>query len=725
MPAHFQDPSGRTLLLRGVNLADGKLPKDQPSHLLSCLDASSADKTTYLDTPFSLASAPSHLSRLRALGFTVLRLPVVWEALEPAGPGRHDEAYLAHVRALVALCTRHGLRVLVNPHQDLWSRFAGGSGAPLWTLHACGLDPDAFGATHAAVRYAEWPAGGDVARLGGGGPGQATDPAGIPPMMWTSNHNRLATSTLFALFWAGRDVAPKCVIDGVNIQDYLQGHYFRAYARLAEVLGDLAWGWDSMNEPEPGFLEWQDLDKNEREASAMMGSAPTPVQAMRLGMGIEQEVDSYKLSKTGPHKDGRIKVTPGRSCWLKEEDPRWQWKRSEEWPLGTCVWAMHGVWDVETGELKRPDYFATKPNHSAGRTTNGHTDTKETTTDVKIDWKSTYWKDFFEKWVATIRNHCPKAITLIQTPVFEPPPPNLLSSLSHPELMAYSPHFYDALTVMKRHWHKHWNVDILSLLRGRQDISTKLKALRVGGKNVNRVISDQLGVMSADVKQPLTNDAGVEGRGDEGRQKQAVLPTLIGETGIPFDLDEGKAFQNGDYTSHVAALDAILSGCDDHLLNYTLWDYSAANSHEWGDNWNGEDLSIYCEETAGSFFPGHKYLSGFRAAAAWCRPYVQSLRGTPIHMSFDLKTSRFELEIDTEGEEGGDAVVYVPWLHYRRSSESEELDLKVDLSHGTWCLDTEKTLLQWRYEKGGRLSMRLERAGGALSPRELGTVLSL
>lgn len=700
MPAHFQDASsGRTIVLRGVNLADGKQPYGQPSHLLSSLDTSAADNVSYVDTPFSVASAGAHLGRLRRLGFTVLRVPVVWEALEHGGPGVYDEAYLAHLRALVACATRdHGFRVLLNPHQDLWSRFAGGSGAPLWTLHACGLAPDRFGDTHAAVRYAEWPSAADD---------ENKDPKCIPPMMWTSNHTRLAASTLFALFWAGRHVAPRCVLDGVNIQDYLQGHYLRAYARLAEVLGDddLAWGWDSMNEPEPGFLGWQDLARNEREASAMMGSAPTPIQGMRLGMGIAQAVDTYKLSKTGPHKDGVVRVEPAASCWLQREDPRWPWRRSDQWPLGTCVWALHGVWDVDTGELKKPAYFATSQ-------------------DTDKDWKSTYWKDFFDKWVATIRTHCPSAITFVQTPVFEPPPPNLLSSLSRPDLTAYSPHFYDALTIMKKHWHKNWNVDIISLLRGRQDISNKIKALRLGGKNVHKVISDQLGALATDV---------------------TTLPTLIGETGIPFNLDQGKAYRDGDYTNHVTALDAILSGCDDHLLNYTLWDYSALNTHEWGDHWNGEDLSIYCAEThnttntTGSFPPrGHEYLSGFRAAAAWCRPHVQSLsRGTaPVRMLFDLKTSRFELEIQVEssqqqgGGRGGDVVVYVPWLHYRKSDDNgdgtcDELDLKVDLSHGSWSLDTEQTLLCWRYETGGRLSLKMERAGGALSPRELGTVLSV
>lgn len=97
-------------------------------------------------------------------------------------------------------------------------------------------------------------------------------------MMWTTNHNRLASSTLFTLFFAGRDFAPKCQIDGLNIQDYLQKHYFAAYSRLAEALGDLPFGYDCMNEPEAGYIGWKDLTKNERDDTAKIGSTPSPIQ---------------------------------------------------------------------------------------------------------------------------------------------------------------------------------------------------------------------------------------------------------------------------------------------------------------------------------------------------------------------------------------------------------------------------------------------------------------
>jgi hypothetical protein len=86
-------------------------------------------------------------------------------------------------------------------------------------------------------------------------------------------------------------------------------------------------------------------------------------------------------------------------------------------------------------------------------------------------------------------------------------------------------------------------------------------------------------------------------------------------------------------------------------------------------------------------------------------------------MSFDRKSSKFNLEI--ESEEAGYAIIYVPWLHYRTSDESEELSVEVSVSRGTWSLDGQ--FLTWQYERGGKLEV--QRAGGALSPERLGTIV--
>ena len=72
------------------------------------------------------------------------------------------------------------------------------------------MNPRNFTATQAAVIHSEYPLAHEP------------DPASVPAMTWSTNYGRLATQTLFTLFFSGRDFAPKCIIDGQNIQAYLQ-----------------------------------------------------------------------------------------------------------------------------------------------------------------------------------------------------------------------------------------------------------------------------------------------------------------------------------------------------------------------------------------------------------------------------------------------------------------------------------------------------------------------
>ncbi|MBE3046293.1 hypothetical protein IMZ48_27905, partial [Candidatus Bathyarchaeota archaeon] len=95
----------------------------------------------------------------------------------------------------------------------------------MWTIYACGLNPRSFAATEAAIVQNTYP-----------------DPDEFPKMIWSTNYHRLAAATLFTLYFAGRDFAPKCIIDGKNIQDYLQSHFVNACAHLAKRIheaGDL------------------------------------------------------------------------------------------------------------------------------------------------------------------------------------------------------------------------------------------------------------------------------------------------------------------------------------------------------------------------------------------------------------------------------------------------------------------------------------------------------
>ncbi|KAI8968778.1 glycoside hydrolase superfamily, partial [Trametes punicea] len=134
---HFVDAYGRVCLLRGVNLSGNC--KTPVNHDHDSFPADHAD-VTFIGKPFPLEEAPDHLARLRRWGLTFVRFLITWEAVEHSGPGMYDTEYLQYVRQLLSMLPQYGLVAFVALHQDVWSRYTGGSGAPAWTLEAVGFD---------------------------------------------------------------------------------------------------------------------------------------------------------------------------------------------------------------------------------------------------------------------------------------------------------------------------------------------------------------------------------------------------------------------------------------------------------------------------------------------------------------------------------------------------------------------------------------------------------
>ena len=54
--------------------------------------------------------------------------------------GIYDKEYLNYLRELFSLLPKYGISIFVCMHQDVWSRYSGGSGAPAWTIEAAGFD---------------------------------------------------------------------------------------------------------------------------------------------------------------------------------------------------------------------------------------------------------------------------------------------------------------------------------------------------------------------------------------------------------------------------------------------------------------------------------------------------------------------------------------------------------------------------------------------------------
>ena len=115
--SHFQDEHGRTLMLRGVNLGGGSKTPGRPAGPAHRREAFFDHRdVSFVGRPFPLAEADEHFDRLAAWGLTTVRFLVTWEAIEHAGPGIYDEAYVDYVAAVVQRADAHGINVLIDPH---------------------------------------------------------------------------------------------------------------------------------------------------------------------------------------------------------------------------------------------------------------------------------------------------------------------------------------------------------------------------------------------------------------------------------------------------------------------------------------------------------------------------------------------------------------------------------------------------------------------------------
>lgn len=580
----LKDEHGRTMILRGVNLGGSSKVPRRPNGATHIREGFFDHRNvSFVGRPFPLEEADEHFARLRAWGLTFLRFLITWEAIEHAGPGIYDEEYLDYVYQVVRKAGEHGINLFIDPHQDVWSRFTGGDGAPGWTLEAVGFDMTRFAETGAAIVH-------------------ATHGDPFPRMIWPTNGTKLAAATMFTLFFAGNDLAPRTRIDGEPAQEYLQRHYIEAVAHLARRLKGLpnVVGYDTLNEPLRGFIGCQDL--HDWRTPLKAGDCPTPFQAILLGAGFPQEVEMWEMRRTGARRIGtRLLNAKGARAWREGYE---------------CVWRANGVWDVDASgqpRLLRPNHFC----QVNGRPVDFHD----------------YYRPFAERFARAIRAVDPHAL------IFEEAEPDVVSPHSPPaerEGRVYAPHWYDVFVLLFKDYSRWVAADISG-------------HIVIGPGRIRRSFAAQLARCKS----------------------QSALPTLIGEFGIAFDLRGGRAYRTGDFRAQVAAMDRSFRALDDNLLSATLWNYTADNTNQRGDQWNGEDLSIFSRDQQTDPSDIH---SGGRALEAVVRPYARAVAGEPLRMSFDLKRRLFEFEFRHDPAVHAPSEFFVPAYQYPRGFVVEVSD---------------------------------------------------
>jgi endoglycosylceramidase len=115
------DAQGRTVFLHGVN-----------ARVAGVFDVTFSDGRPPLMALPAFGAADA--LRMRQIGFNALRLPINWSALEPVDGAGFVDGYLDAVAAVVDACRAADVYVLIDIHQDNYSKEIGSDGAPYWAI---------------------------------------------------------------------------------------------------------------------------------------------------------------------------------------------------------------------------------------------------------------------------------------------------------------------------------------------------------------------------------------------------------------------------------------------------------------------------------------------------------------------------------------------------------------------------------------------------------------
>jgi len=613
----FKDEHGRAVILRGVNLGgDSKVPfsPDESTHLPT--DFENHRHVSFIGRPFPLSNAPEHFARLKAWGFNCLRLLITWEAVEHEGPGVYDTEYLEYFTEICKMAGEYGLYVFVDFHQDVWSRMTGGDGAPGWLFEKIGLDYRKFTAADAAIIMQHAYDFNDPR------PRQEDN---YPTMAWPRNFDYAPNKIMWTLFFSGRDFAPEFMIDGQNVQDYLQGHFLDCMRAVADRLKELPniMGFDTLNEPNRG---WIGYPMDWFNPNIQRGTAYTPIDALYTSYGYSKKLPYYEFRffkrKFVPVKE--VVVNPNRvSIWLKgRKDPF----------MAAGAWRLD---DDGSYEVLKPDFF---------RKVDGK----------KVDYDRDYFAPYVRRMAETVHAANPDwlifagkdIVETIFSPSFDPQMPKNTVNASH---------WYDSHMLFRKKF-------------GRFSFDSYKRKPVFGYRNIGKMYISH-----------LSRYKEISARINQG------CPTLIGEFGIPFDLNNASAYQKwaaGDHSSkpwrrQIKALDLIYNAVDHLLLSSTIWNYTATNQNDprIGDCWNQEDLSLFSLDQK---IDPKDINSGGRATEGWLRPFARRIQGTPIEMKFDLKTREFCLRFLSNPEITHPTEIFVPRFQYPAGFHLEAEHVEVE-----------------------------------------------
>lgn len=580
---YLKDAQGRYLTPHGINVGgSSKVPA-----------AIEGGIPSYVGKPFALADARDHFARLRAAGFDSVRLVLIWEGVEPVARGQYDAEYLSYVHALVKAAGEQRLRVLLDLHQDMFSRLLSvkfnnhprgkvgdvestlfaflppyndviqGDGAPRWALSAClpekKLDSPNWG-TPRILSGLDERALYDVynlfTRLTSGGPpvssgvtwivdflNQKPAPFGADEtsdvLPLTNGWGALSVDVAraYACFFASDQVFPGMTTEGRPTKDWIQDAYAEAFAQVAAQVKDEpnVMGYDLMNEPSSNFL-------------------PLAVNGALVRGGLDG-VRSLLESLLGPETgDAAFGVITGLRLLLPDLKPE----------------------TLRTWGLDKLDPVAAIA--------------------LSDGFEDRFLRPFYERVGKRILREDPQAVFFVETSlglnsflggpagglggVFERP-------MTRPDLpqVVFAPHYY---------------ADIYPFV-GVNQPPRNFSASEVRYRDYQPAMAQAASLATYSL-------------GD--------LPTVFGEFGTFFSFNGLFQSRQEDYLTSACVLDDYYEALERLGAGGMLWCYAPQNTFAKGDGWNHEDFSIVDED------------GQLRAPLAWARPHATALAGKPVSSHF-------------------------------------------------------------------------------------------
>lgn len=115
----IRDSLGRERMFRGINVC---IKTHSPERFLKIMDKIT-EKQSKKNSEMSFES----------IGANIIRFGITWAVVEPQR-GKYNEEVISAVRDFINLCGKKGIYVMLDMHQDLFSHYFHGDGAPEWAV---------------------------------------------------------------------------------------------------------------------------------------------------------------------------------------------------------------------------------------------------------------------------------------------------------------------------------------------------------------------------------------------------------------------------------------------------------------------------------------------------------------------------------------------------------------------------------------------------------------